>query len=94
MAEDHVDSFHAEFSKLGRKFGDPVQTQERLKAERRAGLTPKQRGKKSKAKTQLNTRASDETHELIAKLIAHLTCTKTDVVERAIAKLAELEGVK
>jgi hypothetical protein len=97
MAEDeHADFASAFTSTFGkdRKFGDPGGTQERLKAERRAGLTPKQRGKKSKAKKQLNTRATDETHNLIEKLTAKLDCAITDIIEIAVKRLAEAEGIK
>jgi hypothetical protein len=67
--------------------------EERLKAERRASRTAKQRAKKP-AKKQLNVRATDETHALINKLAERFESTATDVIERAIGKLAELEGVK
>ena len=93
MAEEHIDDFMQAFGK-GRKFGDPAEAEERLRRERRAGQTAKQRGKKSTAKKQFNTRASDQTHRLVDALVAKLGNTKTDVLEEAIKRLAEAEGVK
>ena len=93
MAEEHVEDFMAQFGR-GRRYGDPASTQERLKAERKAGQTAKQRGKKSVAKKQLNIRATDETHALIAKLAAQLDTTATDIIELAVAELAKSKGVE
>jgi len=69
-------------------------TKERLKAERRAGRTPKQRVKRAKKPHALNFRASDETFALVVGLMAKLDADKTTVLERAIAHLAKSEGVK
>jgi hypothetical protein len=66
----------------------------RLKDERRAGRTPKQRAAKKPPKKQLNIRATDDTHVLLDKLADHLESTVTDVIERAIAQLAQSEGLK
>jgi hypothetical protein len=68
--------------------------EQRLKDERRAGRTAKQRAAKKPPKKQLNVRATDETHALLNKLADHLNCTVTDVIERAIAQLAQSEGLK
>jgi hypothetical protein len=72
-------------------FGSIEGAQERLKAERRAGLTPKQRERTRKAipKKQVNFRAREETHVLIQALAEHLDVSITDVMERAVHALAE-----
>jgi hypothetical protein len=70
-------------------FAAPERTQERLKAERRAGLTPKQRAKKSVPKKQINFRATAETKALIEKLAAHMDASVTDVIALAVATLAQ-----
>ena len=70
-------------------FGSIEGTQERLKAERRAGLTPKQRAKKAPPKKQVNFRATAETRALIKALAEHLDVNVTDVMERAVHGLAE-----
>ena len=95
MVEDHVEFFIAQFGK-GKPFAPPDndKTEKRLQAERKAGQTAKQRGKKSVAKKQLNTRATDETHALIAKLVDQLDSTITEVIERAVAELAKSLEVK
>ena len=95
MVDDHVESFIAQFGK-GKPFAPPDndKTAKRLQAERKAGQTAKQRGKKSVAKKQLNIRAADETHVLIEKLADRLDSTKTDVIERAVAELAKSLEVK
>lgn len=69
-------------------------TDARLKAERRAGMTPKQRAKRAKKPHALNFRASDETFKLVTALMAKLGADKTNVLERAVAALAKKEGVK
>jgi hypothetical protein len=68
--------------------------EQRLKDERKAGRTAKQRAAKKPPKKQRNIRATDETNALIDKLSEHLKCTMTDVIERAIAQLARAEGLK
>jgi hypothetical protein len=70
-------------------FAAPEQTQARLKAERRAGLTPKQRAKKSVPKKQINFRATAKTKELIDALAAHLDKSVTDVIALAVESLAQ-----
>jgi hypothetical protein len=71
------------------RFGSIEGTRERLKAERRAGLTPKQRAKKAPPKKQVNFRATAETRALIRALAEHLDVSATDVIERALHALAE-----
>ena len=75
------------------KFQSRQGVEDRLKAERRAGRTAKQRARKP-PKKQLNVRATEQTHALITRLTAHFGSTATDVIELAVARLAELEGVK
>lgn len=69
-------------------------TKERLKAERKAGRTPKQRAKRAKKPHPVNFRASAETFDLIVTLMAKLGADKTAVLERGIACLAKAEGIK
>lgn len=70
-------------------FGDPKKTAERLKAERRAGLTPAQRRRsKGPPKTQVNFRATAETKALIDELAEHLGKSTTDVLVLAVEALA------
>jgi hypothetical protein len=63
----------------------------RMKAERRAGRTAKQRERARKAvpKKQVNFRATEETRALIKAMAAHLDTDDTDVIVQAIHKLAE-----
>jgi hypothetical protein len=62
----------------------------RMKAERRAGRTAKQRERARKAppKKQLNIRATAETKALLDRLCRHLDVSQTDVIERAVAEFA------
>jgi len=76
------------------KFKSRKGLEQRLKDERKAGRTAKQRAAKKPPKKQLNVRATEETHALLDKLADHLKCTVTDVIERAIAQLAQSEGLK
>jgi hypothetical protein len=64
-------------------------TDKRLKAERIAGMTAKQRGARKPAKQQINIRATGETKALIDGLATHLDKSITDVVGLAIAELAK-----
>jgi hypothetical protein len=75
------------------KFGSIESTQQRLKAERRAGLTPKQRAKKAPPKKQVNFRATAETRALIKTMSAHLDTDDTDVITRAIHAFADSLGL-
>ena len=67
--------------------------EERIKAERRAGRTAKQRERARKAapKKQVNFSATDETRALIKALAARLDTDDTDVITRAIHAYAELQ---
>jgi hypothetical protein len=69
--------------------GAPAGNAERLAAERRAGLSPKQRARRGTAKTQLNVRATDETRATIDALAGHLDVSITEVIARAVAALAK-----
>jgi hypothetical protein len=63
--------------------------EERLKAERRAGRTAKQRERtRAVPKKQLNIRATAETKALIDRLCQRLGQSQTDVIELAVAELA------
>jgi hypothetical protein len=70
-------------------FAKPEHTRARLKAERRAGLSPKQRTKRGAPKKQVNFRADDATRALIGRLSAHRKLDKTAILLLAINTLAE-----
>lgn len=69
-------------------FGSLASTASRLKAERRAGLTTRQRQRKAVRVVQINFRASAETKALAEQLADALDCSVADVMERAIQALA------
>jgi hypothetical protein len=80
---DFVSAFKQKFA------SSPESIQARLKAERRAGLTAKQRERaRAIPKKQINFRATEETKKLIDALAKHLDKTATDVMELAVATLA------
>jgi hypothetical protein len=63
--------------------------EQRMKAERRAGRTAKQRERAKRIpKLQINFRATAETKALIDRLCQRLGKSQTEVVELAIAELA------
>jgi hypothetical protein len=61
----------------------------RMKAERRAGRTAKQRERARKAvpKKQLNIRATPETKARIDRLCGQLEKSQTEIIELAVAEL-------
>jgi hypothetical protein len=68
------------------RFGSKERTTARAKAERRAGMTPKQRARiKGPPKTQKNFRASAETIAQLKALVAHTGQNETDEIVAAIA---------
>jgi hypothetical protein len=71
------------------RFASRENTQARVKAERRAGMTPKQRERiKGPPKQQVNFRATAETKALIEKVAERLDKSITDVIELAVRDLA------
>jgi hypothetical protein len=74
------------------KFAQNAKTAERIKAERRAGRTPKERNRATKPGLrrdyQINVRGTIVTKELLDKLADHLKGSQADVIEQAIAALA------
>lgn len=72
-------------------FAAPERTQERLKAERRAGLTPKQRAarKPTMRTAQINFRASKELKALSETLAQHLDISIADLMEKALQDMAK-----
>jgi hypothetical protein len=71
------------------RFAARENTQARVKAERRAGMTPKQRERiKGPPKQQINFRATAETKALIEKMAERLDKSITDVIELAVRDLA------
>jgi hypothetical protein len=85
--------FEGQFHKLFAtgNFASSEETEQRLKRERKAGQTPKQRRKKSVPKKQINFRATAETEALIKKLAGHLDKSVTDVIALAVEALAKSE---
>jgi len=92
--DDEGTDFVAAMKRQFRQAPAGSSTKERLKAERRAGRTPKQRVRRAKKPHAVNFRASDETFALVVGLMAKLEADKTAVLERAIAHLAKDEGIK
>jgi hypothetical protein len=84
----NIDAFMGMFTQ--EKYANPQRTRARLKAERRAGLSPKQRTRLESAKKQVNFRADDETRALIARLSAHHKLDKTALLILAIKNLTEV----
>ena len=88
-------SFESAFGEL---FGKRPNTEERLKAERRAGLTAKQRTqsrKKLKGRdVQVNVRATREVKGLLDALAKGLGGSVADHFERAILAYAKANGAK
>lgn len=84
---DEGSSFIAAFKD---QFGSKARTTARAQAERRAGLTPKQRARsKGPPKKQKNFRASEKTLAQLKALVAHTDTSDTDVIEMAIDALAK-----
>ena len=85
---------HGFCRRLHDRFAAIENTAKRLKAERRTGLTPKQRQRRGPPKTQTNFRATQQTRTLLAALSAYLTKAEGrdvgqgDVIERALPLLA------
>jgi hypothetical protein len=73
-----------------RCFGSVEHANRRMHAERRAGMTEAERGRrKGDPKGQLNVRTSIETRALFEALCEHLGKSKTDVMQMAIERLAK-----
>lgn len=69
---------------------------ERLKAERRAGRTPKERSRGGKGlarPVQINFRASKETQATLKALADSLDCSIADVIEQAVFGMAKANKV-
>lgn len=83
-------------SAFGALFGARTNTEARLKAERRAGLTPKQRDRKKlkNRDTQINVRATKAVKELLDTLTDKLGGSAADHFERAILAYAKANGIK
>lgn len=74
------------------KFGSGANTAERLKAERRAGRTPKERHRASKGSTrnvQINVRGTAKTKSLLEQIAELLDVSHADVIESAIEQFAK-----
>lgn len=68
-----------------------TRTEERLRAERRAGMTSRQRAKRAKKTETLNCRCTHEVRAMADALAEKLECGLSDVLERAILDLARKE---
>lgn len=78
-------------------FGSRTNVEARLKAERRAGLTPKQRSARKTVETrsvQVNMRATKATKALLDALADKLDCSAADVFEIALQALAKSHGIQ
>ena len=78
---------------FGQVFGDMANTERRLKAERRAGMTSKQRAKRAKKSATVNFRCHDATRKMVETLAGKFGSNFTDVMERAVVSLARSEGI-
>lgn len=77
-------------------FGSSANTAARLKAERRAGRTPKERSRGGKGLTrsvQINFRATTETQALLKSLADALDGSVADVIEKAVLAMAKTHKV-
>ena len=72
------------------QFGSPARTEERLKAEQRAAMTPKQRARKKATRTeQVNFRCTPETRAQLERLAKALDQSMAEVITTAIARMAD-----
>jgi hypothetical protein len=78
---------------FGQAFGNVANTDRRVKAERRAGMTSKQRARRAKKAATINFRCSDATRKIVEDLAAKFGSNFTDVMERAVAMLATSERI-
>lgn len=91
---DETDTSFADVFKS--KFGAGVDTKARLKAERRAGRTPKERNRGGKGplrNVQMNFRGTARTKQLVELLAEKLGGSHADVFEEAIEQLAKAQKV-
>lgn len=96
---DETDAAFADVFKT--KFGASVNTKARLKAERRAGRSPKERNRVAKGdlrNVQINIRATQRTKGLLDMLADTLekdgrAVSQADVIEMAIRELAKSNGI-
>lgn len=91
QAIDEGTDFAGQF---GQMFGTREATAKRLKAERQASKSPKQRARKAVRVEQINFRASAGTKALSKAIADKLGCSVADVMERALTELAKSQGVK
>lgn len=90
---DEVDAFLGMFAEpLGDK--QRAARQVRAKKERRTQLTPKQRKRGGVRTTQINYRCSPEYRALADKLKDAMDVSIADVMEEALAMLAEAKGIE
>ena len=84
--------FEAIFGRIAKTTGKTYANREdrdkRLRSERRAGLTAKQRERMAVPKKLVNFRASEETRTLLKKLAQHFGEDQTAVILRSIDQLA------
>ena len=84
--------FEAIFGRVGKFSGKAYANREdrdkRLRSERRAGLSAKQRERLTVPKKLVNFRASEETRALLKKLSKHFGEDQTAVIVRSIDQLA------
>lgn len=92
---DDTDASFADVFKT--KFATGVNTGARLKAERRAGRTPKERhrggGKGPLRNVQINVRGTAQTKKLLEHLAEFMKGSHADVIEAAIEHFAKANKV-
>lgn len=91
---DETDTSFADVFKS--KFGAGVDTKARLKAERRAGRTPKERNRGGKGplrNVQMNFRGTAHTKQLVELLAERLGVSHADIFELAVEQMAKANKV-
>jgi hypothetical protein len=71
-----------------------AQLDERIGNERLANRTPKQRARRAKKTTMVSFRCADPTKQIADAIAQKHNISLTDVLERAILKLAEIERIR
>jgi hypothetical protein len=102
MSDDEGMDVEASVAKFMQTFGPDAasmqervaDTQRRLQAEKRAGMTPKQRAKRAKKTETLNCRCSPEIRAIADALAAKLDCGISEMLEKAVLALAEKQKLQ
>lgn len=93
MVDEEGTSFEGAFGAL---FGAQTNTQDRLKAERRAGMTAKQRDRKKikNRDVQINVRATKAVKALLDRITSQLGGSAADHFEAALVAYAKANKIE